>query len=141
MLVLLLCLYILYINSNYKFNLLQSFHVTQNLRFSSVSVQRIHISSFSDELHARFCFISRLEILISLPLNQSNKFYVFATFIFHVSTPSRQFRFTINFEFSNHNSLSSELYAIGADIAQPPNQFTPLMDDITRVSPIYILNL
>jgi len=27
-------------------------------------------------------------------------------------------------EFSNHNGLSFELYAIGADIAQQPNQFT-----------------
>jgi len=36
--------------------------------------------------------------------------------------------------------LSSEIYAIGANKAEQPNQFTPLMDDITRVSPIYTLN-
>jgi len=35
----------------------------------------------------------------------------------HDSTPLRQIRFTTNFEFSNHN-ISSELYAIGADIVQ-----------------------
>ena len=106
-------------------NLLQLFHVTQNLRFISVSVSIPHIHiCFSDELRARFCSIPRLEILISLPLNQPNNFYVFATFILHDSTPLRQFRFTTNLEFSNHNSLSFELYAIGADIAQQPNQFT-----------------
>ena len=108
--------------------------MTQNLRFSSVSVPLIHISSFLDEIHARFCSFSRLEILISLPLNQPNNFYVFATYILHDSTPSRQFRFIANSEFSNQNSLSSELYAIGADTSQQPNQFYTSMDVVTRVS-------
>jgi len=66
-----------------------------------------------------------LEILISLPLNEPNNFFVFATFILHDSTPSRQFRFITNFEFSNQNILSFKLYAIGADTSQQPNQFTP----------------
>jgi len=67
---------------------------------------------------------------------------MFSTFILHYPTPflKRQIRFVTTLEFFNHNCLTFELYAIATEITLQLNQFTPLVNDIIRVSPIYTLN-
>jgi len=66
---------------------------------------------------------------------------LFATFILRYPPFLKiQIRFIITLEFFIHNCLTSERYAIAAEITLQLNQFTPLMNDIIRVSPIYTLD-
>ena len=55
---------------------------------------------------------------------------MFATFILHYPTPflKIQFRFIVTLEFFNRSCLTSEHYAIAAEITLQLNQFTPLMN-------------